>query len=180
MPHLILLDRDFYDNELLPIVINLTASWFVTNFFQIFNFYHSLATTTTNKNRLEQHHFDESILDHHPLNKVLQNKHLLEEVVELRASEELRALQQEGTHRHTQIHIDTTHNNNRLSTHLPHPFTSADGSSLSSSNTGSSSKYFKMLNLAHDFVISFLPHALSKVYTHTTIYFPLFFFFFFL
>jgi hypothetical protein len=93
VPHLILLDREYYDNSLKAIVIELTSSW------------------------LTQHHFDEEILGEFDIARVLCNKHLLEQ--------------------------------------------SSASQLMNSSN--SLGKYYKMLNLAHDFVNSYLPHALSKI-----------------
>jgi hypothetical protein len=93
IPHVILLDRTYYDEVMKPIVIELTILW------------------------LHQYHFDDSILGNHTLVEALNDKYSLS---------------------------------------LQH------ASSLSTS-TGTLTKYFKMLNLAHDFVNSYLPHALSKI-----------------
>jgi hypothetical protein len=103
VPHLILLDREFYEAKLKPVLVELTISW------------------------LETQHFDPVILAGVPLKDALLNKHL----VPAPAAPEFKRQ-------------------------------SSSGSTLGDAS-GPNAKYYKMLNICHDWLKSFFPHVLTKI-----------------
>jgi len=117
VPHLILLDREFYELKLKPELTELTICW------------------------LEAQHFDTAILQGVSLKEALSNK-LLVPVPEVPGPEvhgpEAEEIAAPALTRHRSV------------------------ASLSDVS-GPLAKYFKMLNMCHDWLKSFFPHVLTKI-----------------